>query len=122
MPKMVLCCKDNVGDKFFDVTQIPKGWIVDRLYHQQLNPGGVIKEMTVQELEAKGIIVKSSAEVKLADPEPAPATTEGLDITGQVENFKEGDVVGEEPDTKVKKKPGPKPKVKTEDPTCPPEL
>lgn len=128
MPKMVMCFRDGIEDgKFFDENQIPKGWIIDRIYNQDVNPGGKIKEMTLKELEAKGVIIKSPEEVKLSvdsqTPEEAkldlPETTDGLDITGQADKAPMGTstfgAVGVAKPESVRRKPGPKPRAKTEE-------
>ena len=77
--------------KFWEEKSIPKGWI---------------KDIDIPKpIEKPAEILQPAS---LVTPE-LPATTEGLNITGQPDSFKEGDVIGEQP---AKKKPGPKPKEK----------
>lgn len=49
-------------------------------------------------------------------PISEPMVSEGLDITGQPDAFKEGDVIGEQKEQKKQKKTKPK------EESCPPEL
>lgn len=104
MPKFVLCLKEgeNPG-KFFEESQIPAGWTIDREMPKKA-PDKTEKEQA-KEIEMLGIAIT----------ETLPPVTEGLDITGQPDSFKEGDVIGEGGTKPPRKKPGPKPKVKPEE-------
>lgn len=88
----MLCYEENENPEFssgkwWEEKHVPKGWIIDRDLPKP-----------IEKLEPASLVT----------PE-LPPTTEGLNITGQADSFKEGDVIGEQP---AKKKPGPKPKVK----------
>ncbi len=96
MPKMVLCYEEGDNPefsqgKFWEEKNVPKGWIIDRDMPK-------LEEKPVETLQPASLVTPG-----------IPATTDGLDITGQPDSFKEGDVIGEQP---AKKKPGPKPKEK----------
>lgn len=97
MPKLVLCFKEGEEEgKFQDAKKIPKGWIIDR-------------EMPKEEPEEVPVALTGSA--------PRlnfPPTTDGLNITGQPDSFKEGSTIGENKVPALRKKPGPKPKAKPE--------
>lgn len=96
MPKMVLCFevgKDPEFEqgKYWEEKHIPKGWIIDRDLPKP-------EEKPVETIQPASLVT----------PE-LPATTEGMNITGQADAFKEGDVIGEQP---AKKKTGSKSKEK----------
>ena len=99
MPKMVLCFEENENPefsqgKYWEERSIPKGWIIDRDLPKPV-------EKAPEKLEPASLVTPA-----------LPATTDGLNITGHPDAFKEGDVIGEQPAIVLKKKPGPKPKEK----------
>lgn len=101
MPKMVRCFKDGV-EKFQDKNNIPPGWVIDRLMPKPDLP-------------------------PMLDIKPEPVLSSGLDITGQPDAFKEGDVIGEQKapkgmgEAKIKSQVATK-KSKSKEQPCPPEL